>query len=205
MERRAAAIAVGLLHMRGSALIISGPSGVGKSKISQAIAEKLGATLSLSATTRPIADAETKGLDYIFVDQATFEEMRQRGEFLEWADIYGFSYGTLRQPVENALADGKLVIFEIDVNGAKKVTNLMPESRAIFVLPPSEAALSDRLRRRGRDREDDIRMRLSEARREVLRAKSSGVYDYFVVNDDLQTAISEILDWIRRSTPSVNA
>jgi guanylate kinase len=111
----------------------------------------------------------------------------------------------LCQPVENALTDGKLVILGIDVNGTKKVMNMMSGPHAIYVLPPGEAGLSDRLRRRGRNREDDIQMRLAEARREVSRAKSSGVYDYFVVNDDLQTAISELLDWIRCNAPSVNA
>jgi guanylate kinase len=184
--------------MRGSVLIISGPSGVGKSKISQAIAERLGATLSVSVTTRPIAEIETKDVDYKFIDQAKFDDMRRNGEFLEWADIFGFAYGTLRRPVEEALVDGNLVILEIDVNGATQVMRLMPESRAIFVLPPSETALSDRLRLRGRDNEGDIMTRLSKARREIARAKSSGVYDYFVVNDDLEQAISEITDWIRR-------
>jgi guanylate kinase len=129
--------------------------------------------------------------------------MCQNGEFLEWADIFGFSYGTLWQPVESALTDGKLVILEIDVEGAKEVKRQMPECHAIFILPPSEDTLLDRLRRRGRDTEEDILTRLSNAQREIARAESSGVYDCFVVNDDLDRAISETLEWIRCEIPSV--
>ena len=183
--------------MRGSVLIISGPSGVGKTKISRAVAETLDAFLSVSVTTRPSADIEAKGLDYKFVDPAKFDEMRQKGKFLEWSEIFGFSYGTLRQPVEHALADGKLVILEIDVEGAAEVKRQMPECRAIFILPPSEDTLLDRLRRRGRDTEDEILTRLSIARREIARSESSGVYDYFIFNDNLERTISEIMDWIR--------
>jgi guanylate kinase len=183
--------------MRGSVLIISGPSGVGKTKISRAIAKSLGAFLSVSVTTRPISYTEVNELDYQFIDQAQFDGLRQEGRFLEMAEVFGYSYGTLRQPVERALVDGKLAILEIDVEGAIEVKGQMPDCHAIFVLPPSEAALSDRLRRRGRDNEGDIKRRLSEARREIARAESSGIYDFFVVNEDLQETIAESVTWVR--------
>ena len=177
--------------MRGSVLIISGPSGVGKSKISRALADRLGAFLSVSVTTRPSADTEAKGLDYNFVVPAKFDEMRKNGEFLESADLYGFSYGTLRQPVEHAMVNGRLVILEIDVEGARQVKEEMPGSRALFILPPSEDTLLDRLKRRP--------LRLVPAQ-----AESSGIYDYFVVNDNLERAISESLSWIRGETGKAN-
>ena len=183
--------------MRGTALILSGPSGVGKTKITRAVAETLDAFLSVSVTTRPSADTEVKGVDYKFVDSAKFDEMRQNGEFLEWSDKFGFSYGTLRQPVEHALSAGKPVILEIDVEGAKQVKYQMPECHAIFILPPDEHVLLSRLRRRGRDTEEDILTRLSSARREIAQAEASGVYEYFVVNEDLESALSDILSWIR--------
>ena len=129
-RRRSLGLA-GSLHRRQLRSGEKGGSGVGKTKISRAVAETLGAFLSVSATTRPSADTEAKGLDYKFVDTAKFDEMRQNGEFLECADIFGFSYGTLRQPVEHALADGKLVILEIDVEGAAEVKRQMPECRAM--------------------------------------------------------------------------
>ena len=130
--------------------------------------------------------------------------MCERGEFLEWAEKFGYSYGTIRQPVEAALSDGKLVILEIDVEGATKVKAQMPESSAIFILPPSEDALLDRLRRRGRDTEEEIRKRFSNARQEIAYAMSSGIYDSFVVNADLETVISEMLDWIRCEIPQAD-
>lgn len=182
----------------GMLLIISGPSGVGKTSITRGVERSIAdSVFSVSATTRPRTDADVEGVDYHFVTDAEFERMRAAQEFLESAEVFGRKYGTPRRWVEEQLARGRLVILEIDVQGARQVKGAMPEAFGLFVLPPSEDALLERLRARKREPEEAIRRRFAEARREIADARASGVYDHFIVNDDLPVAIAQAVEAVR--------
>ncbi len=178
----------------GLLLIISGPSGVGKTTITRGVERSVAdSVFSVSVTTRAKTDADVEGVDYHFVGDGAFMEMVARGDLLEWADVFGKKYGTPRAWVEAQLARGRLVILEIDVEGARQVKAKMPEAFGVFILPPSEEVLLERLRARKREGEDQIQKRFREARREIGEAKASGAYDVFIVNDDLDRAIAETL------------
>ncbi len=179
---------------QGLLLIISGPSGVGKTTITRAVESRTpGARVSVSVTTRPQTEADRDGVDYRFVDEPMFLAMIEAGELLEHAEVFGKRYGTPRNPVEAELAAGGVVILEIDVQGAEQVKRAMPGAFGVFILPPSEGELLQRLRDRKREGEDAIQRRFREAQREIAAARSSGVYDVFVVNRDLDEAIAETL------------
>ncbi|MEM9250786.1 MAG: guanylate kinase, partial [Planctomycetota bacterium] len=137
----------------GCLLIISGPSGVGKSTLTNALLDRLGdrARLSISYTTRPRRPGDRDGEHYTFVDRAEFENGLANGAFLEHAEVYGNLYGTPREPVERWIAEGLVVVLEIDQAGAAKVKGQLPAATGVFILPPSEAALLERLRSRGQD------------------------------------------------------
>jgi len=182
----------------GMLLVISGPSGVGKTTITHRVERELNAVFSVSLTTRPKANGDREGIDYHFVNQAQFEKARDNGELLEWAEVYsGCSYGTPRKPFEEAMAQGRLMILEIDVDGAIQVRKQVPDAFAIFVLPPNENVLLQRLRARARDDEAVIQRRFAKAKREIIKAWDCGVYDEFIVNRDLEHAVSEALLLIR--------
>jgi guanylate kinase len=181
----------------GMLLIVSGPSGVGKTTITHAILDQLHAVFSVSVTTRAKTDADTDGVDYYFLTDDEFQQRIDTGGLLEWAEVFGRRYGTPREPVEQQLADGKLVLLEIDVEGAKQVKAAMPDTFGLFILPPCEETLLQRLRDRKRESEERIQARYAEARREIAEAKSSGVYDAMIVNDDLDRAIAEACDVVR--------
>lgn len=174
---------------RGSLVVISGPSGVGKTTITHALVDRLHAVFSVSMTTRAKTSADTEGRDYFFVDAAHFEKAIEDGELLEWAKVFDNYYGTPRGPVERNLDAGRDVILEIDVEGAKQVKKTMPEAQAIFVLPPSEDELLSRLRKRAREDESVIQRRFREAQREIAEAKACGAYDHFIVNEKLDEAV----------------
>ena len=182
---------------RGLLLVISGPSGVGKTTITHEVERRLGGVFSVSVTTRPKTHADVEGRDYFFLSQDEFDRRRDAGELLESATVFGrYSYGTPRQPVTEHLAAGRLVILEIDVQGALQVKSTMPEAFMIFVLPPSDDALLGRLRGRGRESEEAIQRRFLEAKREIDVARASGLYDAFVVNDDLKHAIDQACELV---------
>lgn len=185
-------------HQPGLLLIISGPSGVGKTTIAHQIERELAGAFSVSMTTRPKTDNDTQGIDYDFVTRDQFEQTRDQGNLLEWAQVFGQYYGTPRQPVMDALAQGKLMIVEIDVQGAVQVKSKCPNAFAIFIDPPSEAELLKRLRRRKREDEQAIQRRFANAKNEITRSRSSGAYDAFIVNDDLTTAIEQAIALVRR-------
>ena len=171
-------------------LIVSGPSGSGKSTLVQKILELPGTMLAVSSTTRPPRATESNGKWYNFVSEAQFREMVARGDFLEYAQVFGKNwYGTPRAALDEALAKRKDLVLEIDVQGAKQVKQKLPGSVAIFVIPPSRADLERRIRERGQDSEDEIRRRLDRARDEMLNYSS---YDFAVVNDDLERAGREV-------------
>jgi len=184
---------------QGALIVISGPSGVGKTTIVHRVQEELNAVFSVSATTRPKSDREADGVDYYFITPDQFEEMVQSGAFLEHADVFHcHRYGTLKEPVEDVLADGKLMLLDIDVQGGMQVHKNMPESLRFFILPPSEEELFRRLTARGRDDADSIERRFSEAKQEINFARESGAYDFFIVNDTLDLAVAETVAIIRK-------
>ncbi len=183
--------------------MVSGPSGVGKTTILHRILAALGAQFSVSATTRPRAVGETDGVDYRFVDEPAFQSMIDRGEFLEYAQVFGRNwYGTPEAPVDEAIAQGRVVILDIDVHGAKQVRERRPEVFGIFILPPSETELHRRLADRGREDAEAIERRFAEAKREIAAAREPGLYDAFVVNDELERAVAETLGLLRARTSS---
>lgn len=175
----------------GLLLIISGPSGVGKTTITHRVRVRLNAVFSVSMTTRPITAEDTDGVDYHFVDEAQFKRHRDAGNLLEWAKVFGNYYGTPRRPVEENLDNGRLMILEIDVEGAIQIKKNMPECFSLFIEPPSEDALLQRLRRRQREDEQTIRGRFARAKHEIDRARECGVYDAFIVNDELDVAVDQ--------------
>jgi guanylate kinase len=171
---------------------------VGKTTIVHEVIRRLGGEFSVSATTRARTDRERDGVDYHFVDEPTFQRWIDENRFLEFAQVFGRSwYGTLQEQVEQALDEGKLIVLDIDVQGARNVKLRMPQAFAVFVLPPDEATLLKRLRARGREDEQAIGRRFAEAKTEIDFAKTSGVYDAFVVNDDLEIAIDRVCDLVR--------
>ncbi len=171
-------------------LIVSGPSGSGKSTLVQKILELPGTMLSVSCTTRPPRKTETAGKWYNFVSEVEFQQMVARGEFLEYAQVFGKNwYGTPRKSLDEALAQKKDLVLEIDVQGALQAKQKLPGAVALFVLPPSREDLERRIRERGLDSEDEIRRRLERARQEILNYNS---YDFAVINDDLERAGREV-------------
>ncbi|MBL0921480.1 MAG: guanylate kinase [Phycisphaerales bacterium] len=189
---------------KGLALIVSGPSGAGKTTIARALERACpDAWFSVSLTTRPPGPGDRDGLDYRFVSEEQFATLATptpgspMGEFLEHAGVYGRRYGTLRAPVEDNLRAGRLVILEIDVQGGKIVKAAMPHAAGVFVLPPSDDALLARLRARRRDSEDAIQRRFAAAQREMAEARTCGVYDRFIVNDTLDRAVAEAVEVVQ--------
>ena len=181
----------------GLLLVISGPSGVGKTTIAHRVEQELRGVFSISTTTRAPSPRDQPGVDYDFVDQETFEKYRDQGEMLEWAEVFGQYYGTPRQRTLDMLHCGRLVILEIDVHGATQIKNQMPETLAIFIEPPDQRDLLDRLRSRRREDEAAIQRRYAKARDEIARAKNGKVYDHFVVNDDLDQATRRVIELVR--------
>ncbi|MFP4145852.1 MAG: guanylate kinase [Phycisphaeraceae bacterium] len=191
-------------HDRGILLIISGPSGAGKTTITRAVEKEFAAVFSVSMTTRPQAEKDVEGVDYHFVSREAFDAARHENRLLEWAEVFGNFYGTPREPVEGALERGKVVLLEIDVQGAIQVKKNMPEAFAVFILPPSEEELLNRLRRRKREEEAVIQRRFAKARAEIQLARESGIYDAFVINDDLGVAIAETRELIEAELAARN-
>jgi guanylate kinase len=168
-------------------LIVSGPSGSGKSTLVQKILELPGTMPSVSVTTRPRRATEASGKCYDFVTEAEFDAMVARGEFLEYARVFGkHSYGTPKKWLEESRKKGLDLVLEIDVQGAAQVKEKLPESMAIFILPPSRAELERRLRARGQDPDEEIERRLAKSRDEI--AMFGKYYDYCVVNEDVECA-----------------
>jgi guanylate kinase len=177
---------------QGMLVVISGPSGVGKTTIVHRVKDAFDAVFSVSATTRPKSAAEVEAVDYFFISSDKFSKKVQNNEFLEHAEVFGcHRYGTLRIPVLEALSSGKIMLLDIDVQGGMQVRDNMPESIRVFILPPSEEELLRRLEVRGREDEDSIQRRFLEAKSEIKLAQESGAYDYFITNDDLELAIAE--------------
>ena len=186
------------LQQKGLLLIVSGPSGVGKTTIVHEVIRRLGGEFSVSATTRARTERERDGVDYHFVTPEIFQHWIDTDRFLEHAQVFGRSwYGTLQSPVVRALEDGKLIVLDIDVQGARDVKKRLPSAFTVFLLPPDEPTLLKRLRARRREDDAAIDRRFAEAKKEIEFAKSTSVYDAFVVNDDLELAIDQVCDLVR--------
>jgi len=171
-------------------LIVSGPSGSGKSTLVQKMLELPGLMLSVSCTTRPPRKTEAAGKWYNFVSEAEFQGMVARGEFLEYAQVFGKNwYGTPLKSLDEARVRHKDLVLEIDVQGALQAKQKLPGAVAIFVLPPSRQDLERRIRERGQDSEEEIHRRLECARQEILNYRA---YDFVVINDDLARAGREV-------------
>ena len=176
-------------------IVISGPSGVGKSVLCEGLlAGDPSLTRSVSATTRPPRGEEVDGVDYSFWTEAQFDEGVREGRFLEWAEVHGHRYGTPRARIEELLAVGKCPILNVDVQGGESVKRLMPESVLVLVAPPSMTVLEERLRRRAVDGEAEMRVRLANASRELAEWRH---YDFVVVNDLLADAVRDVAAMIR--------
>ncbi len=185
---------------RGRLIFISGPSGAGKSTICRRLAELLPAEFAVSATTRPGKPQDAWGKRYLFVTEDNFKQRMEAGEFLEYALVFGNWYGTLRQPVEESLEQGRIVLLEIDVQGGIQVHKLFPAALGVFILPPSPEQLEKRLRDRGRDDEQTMLRRVTEAQQEVRVAQECGSYSLMVINQTLEKAVEEIANHIQRYT-----
>lgn len=176
-------------------LVISGPSGAGKSSVAAWLLETdRDVILSVSCTTRPLRGREVEGIDYFHVDEAEFLARRDRGEFLEWALVHGNLYGTPRAFVDRRMRDGKIVLLDIDVQGAMQVRQSRSDAVLVFLMPPSLELLEERLRGRSTDSDEVIERRLVAARREM---RTAGAYDYLVVNrnlDETRRAVGAIVE-----------
>lgn len=183
--------------MKGRLVVISGPSGVGKSTICNELANRLdNVYLSVSTTTRQIKAGEQNGREYWFVSRDQFEKQMRAGNFLEHAEVFGNLYGTQKDKVLQMLGRGKVVLLEIDVQGAQQIKKLYPQAELIFILPPKQMELQRRINNRGRDDEKDVEKRLEGAGTEIAAAWQH--YKYLVINDNLQRAVQEIIEIITK-------
>jgi len=179
---------------------VSGPSGVGKSSVIDAVLEQSGASFSVSATTRASRPGEVDGEDYQFVDQDTFTELVRSGGMLEWAEYGGYRYGTPLAPVLGVLDQGIHVVLDIENDGAHQVKQAFPSAVLVFLMPPSRQELERRLRSRGDTSEHDIERRLAVADEQILDAREH--YDHLVVNDELETAIYQVVSILQAPATS---
>jgi guanylate kinase len=172
-------------------LVLSSPSGAGKSTIARNLLETdPGLSISVSVTTRKRRGNEIEGVHYHFISQREFERLRDSGALLEWAQVHGNFYGTPREPVEEAMAEGRDMLFDIDWQGAQQLQeNMRADVVSVFILPPTMAELRSRLHRRAEDAEDVIATRLTNARDEIGHWRE---YDYVVINDDLDRAFPAV-------------
>jgi guanylate kinase len=176
------------IERRGLLLVLSSPSGAGKTTLARHLMEADGEiAMSVSVTTRPARPGEVDGKDYHFVDQAAFKRMREAGELLEWARVFDNFYGTPRAPVEAAIAEGRDILFDIDWQGAQQLSEKMKHDVVrVFILPPSAAVLAGRLRERAQDAEPVVKRRMGEASDEISHWPE---YDYVIVNAHLDSSL----------------
>jgi guanylate kinase len=174
----------------GILFIVSAPSGAGKTSLVKALIESDPAlSVAISHTTRPRRSSEAPGVNYHFVDQAQFQSMVAAGAFIEHAEVFGNHYGTSRQAIETGLTAGTDLMLEIDWQGAALVRAARPDAVSIFIVPPSQTALRERLQSRAQDDPAVIESRLAEARSEMVHHHE---FDYLVINDDFDTALAEL-------------
>lgn len=184
-------------------IVVSAPSGAGKTTVvARVLREVTGLRFSVSHTTRPPRSDEREGVDYHYVDRATFERLKADNKLLEWAEVHGNLYGTGRAEIERARAEGVDVLLDLDVQGAAQVRERMKDAVTVFILPPSYQELEQRLRRRGQDDEETIERRLAAAAREIGAFEN---YDYALVNDDFEACVEGLKCIIRAARSRVSA
>lgn len=187
----------------GNLFIVAAPSGAGKtSLVKELLAADTGIQLSISYTTRTPRPGEVNGQHYHFVSREIFEQMLERGDFLESAEVYGNFYGTSQPWIAASRNTGRDILLEIDWQGAAQVRKLIPEAIGIFILPPSVEALRQRLTGRGQDSEDVILRRVAAARADISHV---GEFDYVIINDDFDTALQDLLAVVRAQRLGVDA
>ena len=184
------------VERRGLMFVLSSPSGAGKTTLSRMLVAEIPALqMSVSATTRPMRPGEAQGKDYYFVDQKRFDEMVANGDLLEWATVFGYSYGTPRGPVDASLAAGKDVLFDIDWQGTQQLRSRSPSDVvSVFILPPSATDLEKRLHTRAQDSDEVILGRMRKAGDEMSHFDA---YDYIVVNDNIGIAFEAVKSILR--------
>lgn len=179
----------------GNLYVIAAPSGTGKTSLVKTLTDSMSNIIaSISHTTRPKRPAEIDGINYHFVDKSTFEQMIEHHDFLEYANVFDYQYGTSRSFVEKTLASGIDVILEIDWQGCQQIQKLFPACISIFILPPSLEDLSIRLKNRNQDKSEIIEQRLADVRETVSHIYE---YDYVIINADFDTAVSELKTIVR--------
>ena len=175
-----------LIQHPGNVFVVSAPSGAGKSTLTQRLVHSVpGLIFSISFTTRKPRPGEVEGRDYFFIDDERFDAMVREGGFVEWVEVYGHRYGTGRDWLNGVLATGLDVLLDIETTGAMNLRKVIPDARLVFILPPSAASLEQRLRSRGKDSDEQIRIRMHHARHELEQYQA---YDFLVMNDDLELA-----------------
>jgi guanylate kinase len=189
---------------RGLLIVLVGPSGVGKSTISNILKDRLNVMYTVSVTTRPKHNVDDKGKRYEHISRDEFFKRLDGDDYLEYAQVYDDYYATPKHPALDQLAEGKDVLLEIDFQGAMQVRYEYPEALLVFVLPPDENTLRQRLTDRGRDSAEAIEKRFRAAKREIAMAKGSRAFDHMVINDDLETAVNEIIKILRHKRAERN-
>lgn len=175
----------------GVILVLSAPTGGGKTTIAHRYIERTpGAAFSVSHTTREPRPGERDGVDYHFVARESFEAMRERGEFAEWAPVHGHLYGTHQGQIEGAIRKGRDIVLDIDVQGGLQIKAAFPGALLVFILPPSLQVMLERVSRRGGERGFDLARRLRTALQELEKSED---YDYIILNEDLETAVSQVI------------
>ena len=178
------------MNKNNISLIISAPSGTGKTSIiTRLLSISNLYSFSISTTTRPMRDGEIDGKNYIFIDVDTFNKMLENSEFVEWANVHGNFYGTQRKEVDRIIEEGKIPIFDVDIQGAQQLRECLPEGVFIFILPPSMEELERRLRMRQTDTDEQIRIRLKNAIEEM---GSKELFDFILINENIDEVTEEI-------------
>jgi guanylate kinase len=184
-----------VLQSSGFAVVLSAPSGGGKTTICKRLLDLIpGASYSVSVTTRRQRPGEVDGRDYQFVDREEFQRRIEAGYFVEWAEVHGNLYGTDRRLIAERIGAGEIVLADLDVQGGNQLKRALSETVLVFVLPPSWQVLEARLRARGDESEEAVRLRLQNARQEM---RAIPTYDYWVLNDDLDVAVQRVAEIVR--------
>ncbi len=191
------------MNHRGMLLVVSAPSGAGKTTIVKEVLRQYPSFgFSVSATTRDKRPGEVDGRDYHFLTRKEFEDRIARGELVEYEEIYSNYYGTLKSEVENSLRRGKDIVFDVDVNGGLSIKSRFPEAVIIFVKPPSVEILRRRLEGRGSETKEQIERRMGRVEMEL---EKGGQYDYIIINDELNRAVSEVFDIINNKRKELSS
>jgi guanylate kinase len=184
------------LNKKGEIIVISAPSGAGKTSIVKRLIKEIpGLVFSVSATTRKKRENEENGIDYFFLSEDEFKNKIKNNEFVEWEKVYDYYYGTFKSYIDKNITKGNSVIFEVDVNGAMRIKNIYPDAHLIYVLPPSHEELIKRLKNRKTDDDADIQKRVERA---IMELSITDKFDYLIENKDLEKAVCETKELIKK-------